>query len=113
MDKQKLQGERPREEILDVASWMMSTRGFEGTSVADIARELGLPNSLIYWHFNSRAGILAAVMERGAERFFEAAGLTDPPEAHSPATSSFGPLTGPVTRSPPTRSSSGSLSSCC
>ncbi len=49
----------------------MSARGYEGTSVSAIALESGLPNSSIYWHFDSKAGILAAVMERGAERFFE------------------------------------------
>lgn len=69
-NKRLLQGARSREEILDAAERMMSVRGYDGTSVADIARESGLPNSSIYWHFNSKAGIIAAVMERGAERFF-------------------------------------------
>ncbi|MEW2625895.1 helix-turn-helix domain-containing protein [Streptomyces sp. NPDC048106] len=76
-NKRLLQGERSREEILDVASRMMSLRGFDGTSIADIARESGLPNSSIYWHFASKQGILAAVMERGATRFFASA---SPPE---------------------------------
>jgi len=69
-NKRLEQGARSRDEILDAAERMMSTRGFDGTSVADVARESGLPGSSIYWHFNSKAGILAAVMERGAERFF-------------------------------------------
>lgn len=69
-NKRLEQGARSRDEILDAAERMMSARGFDGTSVADIARESGLPASSIYWHFNSKAGILAAVMERGAERFF-------------------------------------------
>ena len=68
--KRLQQGAKSRDEILDAAMRMMSVRGFDGTSIADIARESGLPNSSIYWHFNSKAGILAAVMERGAERFF-------------------------------------------
>ena len=71
-NKRLLQGAKSRDEILDAAARMMSVRGFDGTSVADIARESGLPNSSLYWHFNSKAGILAAVMERGAERFFAA-----------------------------------------
>ncbi len=64
---------------------MMSERGYEGTSVADIARESGLPNSSIYWHFNSKAGILAAVMERGAEKFFESMRLPDESGTTTPA----------------------------
>ena len=54
--KRLLQGAKSRDEILDAAMRMMSVRGFDGTSVADIARESGLPNSSIYWHFNSKAG---------------------------------------------------------
>ena len=51
----------------------MAQRGYEGTSIAAISSETGLPNSSIYWHFESKAAILAAVMERGAARFFEQA----------------------------------------
>ncbi|MDX6740649.1 TetR/AcrR family transcriptional regulator [Actinocorallia sp. A-T 12471] len=69
-NKRLAQGRRSRGEILDVASKLMAERGFAATSIADIARESGLPNSSIYWHFGSKSGILAAVMERGAERFF-------------------------------------------
>lgn len=83
-NKRLAQGARSRGEILDAAERMMAVRGFDGTSVADIARESGLPNSSIYWHFTSKAGILAAVMERGAERFFVA--VENPPrrEGESP-----------------------------
>ena len=83
-NKRLLQGERSRDEILDAASRMMSVRGFDGTSIADIARESGLPNSSIYWHFNSKMGILAAVMERGAERFFASVPTTPPTTDDTP-----------------------------
>jgi AcrR family transcriptional regulator len=44
-----------------------------------------LPNSSIYWHFESKAAILAAVMERGAGRFFAAARVdTDAAPAGDP-----------------------------
>ncbi len=83
-NKRKMQGERSRDEILDAASRMMSLRGFDGTSIADIARESGLPNSSIYWHFNSKQGILAAVMERGADRFFASVTTPDPEASDTP-----------------------------
>lgn len=69
-DKRVEQGAASREEILDAAERLMGVRGYDGTSIATISRESGLPNSSIYWHFNSKAGVVAAVMERGAERFF-------------------------------------------
>lgn len=86
-NKRLEQGARSRVGILDAAERMMSSRGFDGTSVADLARESGLPVSSIYWHFNSKTGILAAVMERGAERFFAdvrpaAARPNESPEEH-------------------------------
>ncbi len=48
----------------------MSTQGYAATSISHIRRETGLPASSIYWHFGSKEGVLAAVMERGAERYF-------------------------------------------
>lgn len=37
-----------------------------------LVEETGIPKSAIYYHFGSKAGLLAAVMERGAHGFFEA-----------------------------------------
>ncbi len=69
-NKRKQLGARSRTAILDAALQLMSETGYDGASVAKIAQASGLPASSIYWHFGSKAGILAAVMERGAEAFF-------------------------------------------
>lgn len=50
----------------------MATRGYAATSISDIHKACSLPASSIYWHFGSKDGVLAAVMERGADRFFAA-----------------------------------------
>jgi len=50
----------------------MATRGYAATSINDIRKACGLPPSSIYWHFGSKEGVLAAVMARGADRFFAA-----------------------------------------
>ncbi|MFE2426686.1 TetR/AcrR family transcriptional regulator [Streptomyces sp. NPDC059373] len=83
-NKRLLQGDRSRDEILDAASRMMSIHGYDGTSIADIARESGLPNSSIYWHFKSKLGIVAAVMERGADRFFASVATPEPEPGDTP-----------------------------
>lgn len=70
--KRQQQGESSRELILDAAERLMATRGYAATSISDIRKACGLPASSIYWHFGSKQGVLAAVMERGAERFFGA-----------------------------------------
>lgn len=64
------QGEDSRELILDATERLMATQGYAATSISHIRRETGLPASSIYWHFGSKEGVLAAVMERGAQRYF-------------------------------------------
>jgi AcrR family transcriptional regulator len=70
--KKQQQGGQSRELILDATERLMATRGYAATSINDIRKACGLPPSSIYWHFGSKEGVLAAVMERGADRFFAA-----------------------------------------
>jgi AcrR family transcriptional regulator len=72
MTKKQQQGEQSRVLILDATERLMATRGYAATSISDIRKACGLPPSSIYWHFGSKEGVLAAVMERGADRFFAA-----------------------------------------
>jgi AcrR family transcriptional regulator len=72
LSKKQQQGEQSREIILDATERLMATRGYAATSISDIRKACGLPPSSIYWHFGSKEGVLAAVMERGAERYFAA-----------------------------------------
>ncbi|WP_207934165.1 TetR/AcrR family transcriptional regulator [Actinomadura sp. KC06] len=65
-------GHRSREEILDTASRIMAERGYAATSLSVLSRESGLPKSAVYHHFHSKAGLLTAVMARGAYEFFAA-----------------------------------------
>jgi AcrR family transcriptional regulator len=78
--KKQQQGEQSRELILDATERLMATRGYAATSISDIRNACGLPPSSIYWHFGSKEGVLAAVMERGADRFFAAIPESDEPE---------------------------------
>ena len=78
------QGEQSREVILDAAARLMAANGFDGASISSISKESGLPASSIYWHFSSKEGVLAAVMERGAERFFESLGPVATEDEASP-----------------------------
>ena len=70
--KKQQQGEQSRELILEATERLMATRGYAATSISDIRKACGLPPSSIYWHFGSKEGVLAAVMQRGADRFFAA-----------------------------------------
>jgi AcrR family transcriptional regulator len=72
LTQKQQQGAQSREVILDATERLMGTRGYAATSISDIRKACGLPASSIYWHFGSKEGVLAAVMERGAERYFAA-----------------------------------------
>jgi AcrR family transcriptional regulator len=63
-------GVKSRELVLDAAERVMAEHGYDGTSVARVVEEAGIPLSSVYHYFGSKNGILLAVMERGAERFF-------------------------------------------
>jgi AcrR family transcriptional regulator len=81
LTKKQVQGEQSRELILDATERLMATKGYAATSISDIRRACGLPPSSIYWHFGSKEGVLAAVMERGADRFFAAIPTWDEADA--------------------------------
>ena len=63
-------GVRSRELVLDAAERVMAEQGFEAATLARIVEEAGIPLSSVYHYYGSKDGILLAVMERGAERFF-------------------------------------------
>ncbi|MFI7470057.1 TetR/AcrR family transcriptional regulator [Nonomuraea sp. NPDC049646] len=79
-------GRRSRQEILDAAARVMSVRGYAGTSISTLVKETGLPKSAFYHHFESKAGLLSAVMAQGARGFFEAMreAHRDPPAGGTP-----------------------------
>jgi AcrR family transcriptional regulator len=63
-------GMRSRELVLDAAERVMAQQGFEAATIARVVEEAGIPLSSVYHYYGSKDGILLAVMERGAERFF-------------------------------------------
>ncbi|MBU8818577.1 TetR/AcrR family transcriptional regulator [Mycolicibacterium goodii] len=87
--RRQQQGEDSRALILDATERLMATRGYAATSISDIRKACGLPASSIYWHFGSKDGVLAAVMERGAERFFAAIPTEGDPNAQLEVTAAL------------------------
>jgi AcrR family transcriptional regulator len=51
-----------RTRILDIARDLFARKGFTGTSIADIARELGTTTAALYYHFPSKADILGGLL---------------------------------------------------
>lgn len=54
---------------LDVAERLMQTRGFNGFSYADIAKELGITRAALHYHFAGKAELGESLIERYSARF--------------------------------------------
>ena len=61
-----------REEIYRAASTLFSTRGYQATSVRDIARELDLQGGSLYSHVASKEDMLWEIVSRAADAFLAA-----------------------------------------
>jgi len=59
----KTEGPSTKDRILDAAIDLFAQNGFNGTSVRDIARGVGIKESSIYNHFTGKDGILATILE--------------------------------------------------
>jgi TetR/AcrR family transcriptional regulator, acrAB operon repressor len=53
-----------RSHILDTAELVFEQRGVSGTSLHEIAKAAGLTRGAIYWHFEDKADLFNAMMER-------------------------------------------------
>jgi AcrR family transcriptional regulator len=54
-------GSETRTEILRIALELFTAKGFEGTSIRDIAEALGTTKSSLYYHFANKDAIVAAL----------------------------------------------------
>lgn len=62
-----------KEEILTVASELFMKKGYDGTSMADILREVDIAKGTLYYHFPSKEAILDAMIERVNQQIFSKA----------------------------------------
>nr|WP_142120639.1 TetR/AcrR family transcriptional regulator [Rarobacter faecitabidus] len=53
-----------REQLLDVSRRLFAAKGFEGTSVEEIAAQSGVSKPIVYEHFGGKEGMYAVVVDR-------------------------------------------------
>jgi AcrR family transcriptional regulator len=63
-DRRKLKGQLSRERIIEAAVELFSERGYAASGVDEIARRAGIEKAALYWHFGSKEGLLAMVLDR-------------------------------------------------
>ena len=65
--------EERREEIMDAAAELFSTKGYEETTTTDIMKKVGIAKGTLYYHFASKEEILDAMIERMGRRLIATA----------------------------------------
>jgi len=60
----RMTGQQRREQLLEVARDLFAERGFEATSVEEIAHRAGVSKPVVYEHFGGKEGLYAIVVDR-------------------------------------------------
>jgi len=60
----RLPAAKRREQLLDVAAELFSVKGYAGATTAQIAKEAGITEPIIYRHFKSKRDLFVALIER-------------------------------------------------
>ncbi|MGW0195171.1 TetR/AcrR family transcriptional regulator [Nonomuraea sp. NPDC003201] len=80
--RQRKRGHDP-ESVLSTAVGVFNERGYDGTSMEDLARALGVTKSAIYYHVPGKEQLLARALDRALDGLF--AVVTDERAASGPA----------------------------
>jgi AcrR family transcriptional regulator len=66
-----MSGKERREQLLDVGRTLFAAKGFEGTSVEEIAAKAGVSKPVVYEHFGGKEGLYAVVVDREMQRLLD------------------------------------------
>jgi AcrR family transcriptional regulator len=64
-------GKERRLQLVDVGRRLFAEKGFEGTSVEEIAAKAGVSKPVVYEHFGGKEGLYAVVVDREIEVLLE------------------------------------------
>lgn len=62
---------KSKEQILQAALRLAVERGYDGTTMADVSAESGLPIGSVYWHFTNKEQLFVALLEHSYEKWME------------------------------------------
>jgi len=62
-DRRIARGQATRRQLLDAAAAVLSEQGYAATTMRAVAEGAGVQLSLVHYHFGSKGGLLAAVMD--------------------------------------------------
>jgi AcrR family transcriptional regulator len=71
--RKRMTGRERREQLLDVGRKLFAERGYEGTSIEEIASQAGVSKPVVYEHFGGKEGLYAVVVDREVDRLLTTA----------------------------------------
>jgi AcrR family transcriptional regulator len=63
----RMTGKERRQQLLDIGRSLFAERGFEATSIEEIAARAGVSKPVVYEHFGGKEGLYAVVVDREME----------------------------------------------
>lgn len=60
----RMTGKQRREQLIEVGRKLFADKGFEGTTVEEIAAKAGVSKPVVYEHFGGKEGLYAVVVDR-------------------------------------------------
>ncbi|MEW1815852.1 TetR/AcrR family transcriptional regulator [Streptomyces diastaticus] len=66
---QHRQTEESRRRILEATLELAAERGYEGTTIALVSKRSGLPSGSVYWHFENKDSLFAALIKQSFEEW--------------------------------------------
>jgi AcrR family transcriptional regulator len=67
----RMSANQRREQLLDIGRSLFAAKGFDGTSVEEIADKAGVSKPVVYEHFGGKEGLYAVVVDREVRRLLE------------------------------------------
>jgi AcrR family transcriptional regulator len=67
----RMSGKERREQLLDLGRTLFANKGFDGTSVEEIADKAGVSKPVVYEHFGGKEGLYAVVVDREVRRLLD------------------------------------------
>ncbi len=62
--KQRMTGIQRREQLIGVARSIFASKGYDATSVEEIAKRAGVTKPVVYEHFGGKQGVYAVIVDR-------------------------------------------------
>ena len=69
--RMRMTGKQRREQLLDIGRSLFAEKGFDATSVEEIAQRAGVSKPVVYEHFGGKEGLYAVVVDREMSALLE------------------------------------------